>query len=563
MREEGRRAGLLLVALPLFFLGIALRVVHWDSWPPGPWIDEAYAIRSARIVLSEPGHPLFGSSPLTPPDAGFVNSYSSNLYLYASGLIDRLAGGGLFSFRVLSIGPSILLLAVALLLAGELLGASLWAFGFAASLLATSSWLLTTARWGWNAVSTSWLIVMAVWLLVRALKREARSFPPGAAHAADGSNPGAPLRRIEPVPPSRGGIARLPALEPALAGLFLGLAQYGYVAAWLVFPLPFLAGASFWVRGQKRTARILFTAAAVSSFVAAPYALHLLVSPGRATARTGELLIFRQPLASTPRLLLENVSSYGRLFVSGGDPNERHGDPAAPVLPPLVTLFALAGAWASARRPGEALLLLLSAGLLISGGLLSYQGGEANSYRISLSAPFLLVLSGYGALVLLERTPRRFQGPGRATLVLAGILAASSGVFVFIGWADSDRLKGAFGGPERALAGAISAVRKPDAAPVLLDPAAVRNHHVVDALLRNPESPSPAVRLIDVSAPDPVGRTSAGRTSARQVLLVLSAEESRAPLAHRLGARAIAQGGALPGFPGWIVYSVDPEPSRP
>jgi hypothetical protein len=152
----------------------------------------------------------------------------------------------------------------------------------------------------------------------------------------------------------------------------------------------------------------------------------------------------------------------------------------------------------------------------------------------------------------MESVPDRFLALTKALLAGLGIFVSAAGVTGFLTWASSERLFGAFGGPERSLADAIAAVRERDAAPVLLDPVAVRNHHIVDTLLRDPASPSPAVRLLDFRSESPLGKT-----ANRDVLLALSAQEDRAPLADALGARAIAQGGSLPGFPGWILYQIE------
>ncbi len=91
-----RKAGLLLAFLATVSLGVFLRVVRWQEWPGGPWIDEVYFLRAARLIDARPDAPLFGSAALIPPDfAGHGDLYPSNVYLRVVASIDRIAGGGL------------------------------------------------------------------------------------------------------------------------------------------------------------------------------------------------------------------------------------------------------------------------------------------------------------------------------------------------------------------------------------------------------------------------------------------------------------------------------------
>ena len=98
-------------------LGAGLRVVNLYSWPPGPWVDEAYALRAERLLPA--GAPFFGTTALTPSGEGFVNAWATNLYLRFARAVDVAAGGGLASFRWLSAAPALALFAALLLLACE------------------------------------------------------------------------------------------------------------------------------------------------------------------------------------------------------------------------------------------------------------------------------------------------------------------------------------------------------------------------------------------------------------------------------------------------------------
>lgn len=442
-----RRAALVLAAAGL--VGTALRLVQLRSWPPGPWVDEAYALRASRLL--PPGAPLFGTSALTPPGEGFVNAYTSNLYLRFVRAVDVAAGGGLASFRALSAVPALALLAALLLLAAEAGRERPLARDAAAVLGASSMWLLTTGRWGWDAVATSALAVLAAWAGLRA---------------------------------ARAGSAALAALAGALAGL----GAYGYTAGrlLLVAPCAVLAGALLSKRETARRLRPLAALAlAAEILVVLPLAAHYARHPDRLFPRERELSIFRPAAGGAARALVRNAGAYAALFFLHGDANERHGDPTRPVLPPAVAALALVGAAWGLVRGGPGRALVLPAALFLAGGLLAYQDLGANAYRISPAAPFLIVLAGIGAAALQAALPEGARRAGTWALGAVLAVAALSDVLGFVAWGTSPRTWGAFGGWERALADAYrDASRGGPPARLVLDPrTAARNAYVVEELL--------------------------------------------------------------------------------
>ncbi len=518
MTAAARRLATGAALLALLLAGAALRLHRVREAPPGPWIDEALALRAARIA-SATNAPLLGTSPLQPPDAGFVNSWLTNLSLHGLSVVDRAAGGGIASVRAMSILPSLVLLAGIAALAGVAAGGRPLPLLLAAFLGATSSWLLVTGRWGWNAVATSAVVVLAAALALRAASR--RSVPLGAA-----------------------------------AGALAGLAAWGYVAAWALLPLP----PALWLLGRLRERRAAAGDAADAAafrrvataglfacgLVLAPLALHYAAHPDRALARTGELSAARDGTRSALTGLARNAAAYARLFVFGGDPNERHGDPGRPVLPLAVTGLALVGAGAGLRRGGPEGFLASAAGLFLLASFLAVEE-SANAYRAVHAAPFLVVLAALGAERLVE-----LAGPARrriatATVVAVVAVAGATDAHAFLRWLGSSRLEGAFGGPERALADAIRGdlnARGP--ADVVLAPRAARNAFVVDTLLALPGSGRPAIRLAD-------GLDALRYRPARDVLYAESA--ATAP-PGATGALLVATGGALPGFPGWRLVRI-------
>ncbi|MBK9061744.1 MAG: hypothetical protein IPL89_00835 [Acidobacteria bacterium] len=501
-------------------LGAGLRLVNLSAWPPGPWIDEAYALRAARLL--PPGAPFFGTTALTPPGEGFVNMWVPNATLRAIRALDVAAGGGLASVHVLSVVPALALFAAFLLLATEACRGRSFALGSSAVLGATSMWLLTTGRWGWVALATSAFAALATWAGLRAARR-------GSAALA------------------------------LLAGASAGLGAYGYAAGrlFLAAPAVVLALAALRVLARRAgawpLARLAALALAAEAVVFAPLAAHYVRSPDRFFARERELSLLRHGGADAGLLLARNVTDYAALFFWRGDVNERHGDPARPVLPAAVAGLALAGAAWGAARGGPARALLLPAGLFLAGGLLAAEDTGANAYRVSPMTPYVLVLAGLGAAIVLEAIPperRRL-----AAVALGGVLAlaAASDVAGFARWGASPRTWGAFGGPERELADALVAASKggPPARVVLAARGAARNPYVVEELLAPPGARrGPVVAFRDL--------TDARIALDGNVLYADGGALEAAGLAGRRGS-VVSRGKDPWGRPTFTVYRLSPD----
>src|ERR1035441_2951492 len=181
---KGTRAALLFA---LGALGVFLRVVKARDWPAGPWIDQLYLLRSARLAAVQGWSP-FGTAPMQPPDFLFSNRmryYPSHLFLLPLAAADRLAGGGMASVRLIALGSGVLLFLPSLALprSGVLLFLASLALAAeatrerprallpAAVLLATSLWLLTQARWACEQVFTSAVVTAAAPAGLRAWRR--------------------------------------------------------------------------------------------------------------------------------------------------------------------------------------------------------------------------------------------------------------------------------------------------------------------------------------------------------------------------------------------------------
>ncbi|HEV8267301.1 MAG TPA: hypothetical protein VGR00_03675 [Thermoanaerobaculia bacterium] len=487
-------------------VGLFLRLVHFRDWPPGPWIDEAYAVNAARALTKAPAAPFFGLTPLEPPDAGFVNFYVPNPYLYATKVVDRLAGGGLATLRAASILPSLVLLLGALGLAWEASRGRRAVLLSSALLLATSMWLLTTGRWGWHAVSSAALLVLSAWAALAAQRR--------------GSN-----------------------LLAALAGLFLGAAQYGYPAARLGFLVPLVLLLIDIARRERRAAVRAAVFAGVALVVSSPLVVELFRHPERSLAREKELaIVWKDPAA-----LARNAVSYAALFFVRGDENERHGDPSRPVVPAPVAGLAVLGLGGALSRPGAERTLALWASVFLLGGLLSR--GGANAYRISPAAPFLLVLAALGGAFLVERIPLERRRLGTVLVLALVLVSAASDVTAFASWAKSPRTWGAFGGPERELADALVEEGGRGEAPLVLDPrSGARNYHVVEALVGGPGDVGRRVSALDLS------RLPEGSGLRREILYADGGVLERSGRLTHFAGRVVRRGADPWGAPTWVLY---------
>jgi hypothetical protein len=502
--------------------GAWLRTTHVETWPPGPWVDEAYALRAARLLPEEAS--LFGTSALTPPGEGFVNAWTPNLYLRFTNSVDRAAGGGLASFRALSVLPALVLLAGLFALAFEAARGRPFALGTTVALGASAMWLLTTGRWGWNAVATSALVVLAT----AAAFVAARTASPGWA-----------------------------AGWAAASGVLAGLGIYGYAAGRLLLAAPALVLAVGLPRrdpGGRRRAIVAGIALAVAGAVALPLLVDFGRHPDRAFAREREISVFRGGVRAACAALARNVTDYAALFFLHGDANERHGDPARPVLPVAVSGLALVGTAFGFRRPCVERAVALPAALALLGGLLASEPTGANAYRISPAAPFLIVLAGLGADRLLAGLPVSFRRVGAISLTaLVAVSAALDGAG-FVRWAESPRTWGAFGGPERELADALSTAQVGGPRRIVLNfRTASRNAYVVEELLAPPGRRSgPVVLFADLSLE---------RTPLREsVLYADGGELAEIPALGGHRGDVLARGRDPWNRPTFVVYGLGPDP---
>ncbi len=511
----------------VLLLGVSLRVVKWRDWPGGPWIDEIYFLRAARYVDARPEAPLFGSTPLLPPEfAGHGNLYPSNIYLRVLAGLDRLAGGGLPSVRAMSIVPALLLFLGALLLAREATRHRPAAFLPAGVLLASSIWLLTQGRWACDVVFTSALVAWAAAAALAAVRTGSR-------------------------------------LAAGLAGVLLGLAQYGYIQSRLALAAPLAVAAYAAIRGQREHFRVAATVALVAVAVSAPLAVHLLRNPDRAVAHIEDIAILARPPARAASAFVANVEDYAALFTHRGDLNPRHGDPTRPIVLPGVAALLLTSVVLAVRREGPERFLLLMFLLFLAGALLARDTESANASRLSLAAPFVLTLAPLGGAAVVERLGGH-RTAGLAALWAVILVSAALDVAAFVRWARAPWNWGPFGVPERELADAAAAeMAAHGPAEVVLHPVSgARNVYLVDVLLGHPgDGARHAVSTAALDGPLPWTRV-----PARDLLYAAGPGPATEGAVEALGGRLVTArrypwSGRIPG-PEWALYRIPREAAR-
>jgi hypothetical protein len=305
----GRRTEWASVTLTLL-LAAALRFWGLGQVPPGLAHDEVANGLIARDILAG-RHAIY-----------FTAAYGHEpLYQYVQAASVALFGGHWLGLRWPSVAFGLLGIAGTYALARRLFGVRVALLTVA--WLAGSFWPLSYARVGVRAISLPFTAALAAYFLLKAVASPAS-------------------------PPTRSAVYRSANLSVAnwlLAGLFLGLSLYTYMAArvlplilvtFLIYSLLIYSPTSIpWSR------MLAFLAVAVA--VSAPLVIWLLAHPG-AEYRVAEV---QEPLtrllAGDPSLVWQNVIANLKSFTVAGDPWPRQNLPGRPVFadPVSAALFLL------------------------------------------------------------------------------------------------------------------------------------------------------------------------------------------------------------------------------
>jgi 4-amino-4-deoxy-L-arabinose transferase-like glycosyltransferase len=351
-----RQRALVLMVISLL-VAAALRLPALDHIPPGPHYDEA----ANGILAGEIG--LDGARPV------FISSYTGKevLFFYVAGALMRGLGPSLFTLRLAAAYFGLLTVATIYWLGRALLADRRVAV-FAAALLAVSFWHLLFSRLGFRAISQPLLQALAVAALFRGLQRPRWHWF-------------------------------------VLAGLFLGLTAYTYLAARL-FPIPLLlALVPVLAAGRQRLGQ-LSVVALVAALVVAPLLLYFVRHPDAFWVRIDQV---------APETSLGTGESYVRslgMFFLAGDPYWRFNIPGKPLFDWLWGGLGVAGWislfwrwrrwWYDWQKASVILLMVVPFLMILPTALASGEIVPSNLRAIGL-LPFVFFLPALGLLLLLEQ----------------------------------------------------------------------------------------------------------------------------------------------------------------
>lgn len=343
----------------------ALRLPDLTTIPPGVHYDEAaYGLNAGDIGLR-------GDRPI------FIPSFTGRepLFLYLAGGMARALGNTLFALRLTAAFVGLLTIAATYWLGREMLADRRIAL-LAAALLAASFWHVLFSRLGFRVISQPLLQALAVAALFRGLRS-----------------------------------GRWPWLW--LAGLFIGLSAYTYLAARL-FPVLLALGllpllfdrATFRVRWRQ-----LFFVALVAFLTALPLISYFILHPDAFWVRIGQVAPDQQSL-SLSQSLLRSLA----MFFLRGDPYLRFNLPERPLFGFVTGGLLVAGwlfcLWRYRRFPYDwqraaVLLLLLAPLIMILPTALAVNEIVPSNLRAMGLIPFIFFLPPIGLVTLLRDVERR------------------------------------------------------------------------------------------------------------------------------------------------------------
>jgi len=464
--------------LAIILLAFLLRTWDLDRLPPGLYFDEAYNAIDAKNVVDGSARPVFF--------AGNYGREPAFIYLQAFALM--LWGSSAYSLRLVAAFAGILTVPAIWLLAQAVIGwhqaqrkiaPTVWVALVAAAGLAASYWHLSLSRLGFRVILLPLFSALAVYFFIKAWRGQRR-------------------------------------LHFALAGFWLGAAQYTYISSRLLLVVigGFIAleiAHSFWSRTRRAqassapaTARQYIASVgviiAVGLLTVAPLLWTFTLHPEYVFSRVGDVSIFvpaSKVAPGTPMQRLgENLVNVTTSFFFTGDLNPRHNLPGRSLNDPvLATLFAV-GFFTSLvmlRKPVHRLVLLWLT-VMLTPTIFSLQ--SPHWLRMAGAVPATAILYAIGAqtfAVLLER----WLAPVRTTiLILLTVLVVSvpATVSAYFGqWAQLPTLAKSFDADQyEAAIGVRSLLAEEKTQPILLTRRLFRSIHM---RLLNPQLPDAAPSL--------------------------------------------------------------------
>ena len=302
-------------------MAAALRLYSLVRWPPGLYHDEAFNGLDALHVI-DGQRPVFFEA----------NNGREPLFIYLAALSVSVFGRSPFALRFVAAMLGTLTIPAAYATAREWLGRRVALLS--ALLTGITFWHLNLSRVGFRAVSLPLLAALCVWFVMRALRRNRLS-------------------------------------DFAVAGVFLGLSMYAYLAARF---LPIVLGA--WIayklwRGQRINRQGWILLLAVALLTALPLLAYAVQHVQVFVERAAQVSIFNPAIHQGDPwgTWWRHLSKTLLMFNWRGDFIPRHNLPYRPVFDPAMGVFFLLGVGVSlhraSRQDGYGLLLIYVAVMLL------------------------------------------------------------------------------------------------------------------------------------------------------------------------------------------------------
>lgn len=389
----------------LLALALFMRVYRLQQMPPGIFVDETNAALDALRILE--GR----------PESPFATGWFETPTMYAFYLVGlfKVLGTSFAALKAASLLPALLTVAALYPLARLLFGIPT---AFAATfLLAVSRWHITMSRWGWNEVAPLLFMIVALFFLLRAVRdRRAGDY--------------------------------------ALAGLFLGLGHYTYLASRLVLLAValYLLYRLLFERGfARRTWRGLAIFLVVYLATFGPLLVTYARNPFTFSNRSQQVSILvdmqdyytQQRGEPAPKIvgqalravglpkevsllpLQESTLRHVEMFLAFGDRNPRHNLPGAPMLDPITGSLLILSL-------GFALFQVLRPNARRADDDEDATPGVAGGQRYALLLLWLLVPLLGGILTRLDEAPQAYRTLpviGAAVLLAGDAAVRSARVF--------------------------------------------------------------------------------------------------------------------------------------
>ena len=346
-----------------------LRFPDLSTTPPGVHYDEA-----ANGVLSiDIG--LRGNLPI------FIESYTGKevLFFYLAGGLMRLIGGSVFALRLTAVYLSLLTIAATYWLGREMILDRRIAL-VAAGLLAVSFWHLLFSRLGFRAITQPLLQALTVAALLRGIRREQWRWL-------------------------------------IVAGIFLGLAAYTYLAVRLFPILLFLAFLPMLFNRKTAAMRWqqLGATAVTALAIITPLVVYFLANPDRFWVRITQVAPGQEGLSLTDSLL----KSLGMFFFIG-DPYWRFNLPQRPLFNwfwgGLLVVGWVVCLWRIRKVPFDwqksvLVLFVLTPFIMILPTALATNEIVPSNLRAIGLIPFIFYLPAIGLVTILQDLQDRYKRP--------------------------------------------------------------------------------------------------------------------------------------------------------